>query len=360
MEMKKIDRAISRTIQQVVLLTTMGNEPDKGGVNGKAMVAMRQLLENETVGRSIVSDYTTKMQFIIPEIGDILNPSKYQIVNDDIKEGLQNILFGSGEKFSNQQVKTKVFLERLKEGRKVFIEEFLQSQINNLCSSMGIKKAPEAKFQNIDLKDEAEMNRVFTRLLELGVLDPEQAFHAMETGILPDTEEMDQAQEAFIKKRREGKYVPLIGGSPLSDESSTEKKSGGPNPNSYNNGRPDGSKKPKSSVVGSEFKIGVSALKYSVTSFGELLSTIENSLIKKMGINEASESQKDFFSSLAENIFQKFDRKDWSEKVSSVCENPEAFLLSIEETPVSEKVMEIADKYEVDEFQASLIYHSLK
>ena len=34
-EMKKIDMAIARTMQQAILLVTMGSEPDKGGVNQK-------------------------------------------------------------------------------------------------------------------------------------------------------------------------------------------------------------------------------------------------------------------------------------------------------------------------------------
>lgn len=34
-EMKKMDMAIARTMQQAILLVTMGTEPEKGGVNQK-------------------------------------------------------------------------------------------------------------------------------------------------------------------------------------------------------------------------------------------------------------------------------------------------------------------------------------
>ena len=39
-ELKNIDQAISRSIENVVLLVTMGNEPDKGGVNHRNLAAM--------------------------------------------------------------------------------------------------------------------------------------------------------------------------------------------------------------------------------------------------------------------------------------------------------------------------------
>ena len=93
-ELKKIDQAISRTIENVVLLITMGAEPDKGGINPHSLGAMQSLFQNESVGRVLVSDYTTKAEFIIPEVNKILGPQKYEIVNQDIREGLQNIIVG--------------------------------------------------------------------------------------------------------------------------------------------------------------------------------------------------------------------------------------------------------------------------
>jgi hypothetical protein len=71
-ELKKIDQAISRSIENVVLLVTMGNEPDKGGVNHKNLAAMQKIFRNQSVGRVLVSDYTTKANFIIPDINKVV------------------------------------------------------------------------------------------------------------------------------------------------------------------------------------------------------------------------------------------------------------------------------------------------
>lgn len=367
LELKKIDRAISRTIQQVVLLVTMGNEPEKHGINAKAMGAMRRLLENETVGRTIVSDYTTKMEFIIPEIGDILNPDKYKIVNEDIKEGLQNVLFGGGEeKFANQQTKVQVFLERLKEGRKAFVNNFLQPEIKRVCKEMGFKNYPTAKFQDIDLKDETQAKRIYTRLLELGILTPDQAFKAMETGVLPENEELLESQEKYIKERKSGKFTPLVGGGAFQDGESGNKKDS-PDPNNSNNGRPEGSNgvpqstKSVSPIGTSSAKdiFSLKGLEKTLKDFTNLIEASESGLRKENKIKRLNKNQKEYAYNLAENIFKTTIRKNWEEKLSKTIKNPKEELLNIE-VNVAEEIDDISDKYEIDGLQAALLYHSKK
>jgi hypothetical protein len=365
LELKKIDRAISRTVQQVVLLVTMGNEPEKHGINAKAMSAMRQLLENETVGRSIVSDYTTEMSFIIPEIGDILNPEKYKIVNEDIKEGLQNVLFGGGEeKFANQQTKVQVFLERLKEGRKAFINKFLLPEIKRVCKEMGFKNYPTPKFQDIDLKDETQMKRVYTRLLELGILTPEQAFHAMETGVLPEGNQLDGPQEKYVNQRKEGKFTPLVGGNNMAE---TGENGGSPDPNNSNNGRPEGtdgtpqSTKNVSPIGTSNAKdlFSLKGLELILKDFSGFVQKTEASLRKQNKVKKLNKKQKDFAYTLAENIFKTTIKPNWEEKLERTIKNPKEELLNIE-TNVVEGIDDISDKYEIDDLQAALLYHSKK
>ena len=97
MELKKIDQAIARSIENVVLLVTMGAEPDKGGVNHKALSAMQNIFKNQSVGRVLVSDYTTKAEFVIPDLKKVMGAEKYQVLDQDIKDGLQNILIGDSK-----------------------------------------------------------------------------------------------------------------------------------------------------------------------------------------------------------------------------------------------------------------------
>ena len=94
LELKKVDQAVTRTIENVILLITMGNTPDKGGINPNNLKAMQSLFANESIGRVLVSDYTTKAEFIIPDLNRVLGPEKYDIVDRDIKEALQNVVVG--------------------------------------------------------------------------------------------------------------------------------------------------------------------------------------------------------------------------------------------------------------------------
>lgn len=103
-----MDMAVSRTMQQAILLITMGAPPDQGGINQKNLAAMQELFKNESVGRVLIADYTTKAEFVVPKISELLDPRKYEVIDRDINMGLNNILVG-GEKFANQESKVEVF-----------------------------------------------------------------------------------------------------------------------------------------------------------------------------------------------------------------------------------------------------------
>ena len=204
--------AIARTMQQAILLVTMGSEPDKGGVNQKNLETMQTLFANESVGRVLIADYTTKAEFVVPKIADLLDAKKYEIFDRDIRLGLNNILFGEGEKFADTSVKVKIFIERLKQARETFIDEFLFPEIKNICKNLGFKNYPTPYFEDIDLKDSLSFAKVYTRLIELGVLTAEEGLTALETGKLPTQAESLESQEKFKSQRDLGYYQPLIGG----------------------------------------------------------------------------------------------------------------------------------------------------
>jgi hypothetical protein len=187
MELKKMDQAITRTVENVILLITMGADPDKGGVNANNLAAMQNLFKNESVGRVLVSDYTTKAEFIIPELNRVLGPDKYKILNEDIKQGLQNIVVGE-EKFNSTQVKAQIFIDRLKESRSGFLNDFLQKEIKRISKELGFRSYPDVRMKDIDMRDETQLMRVSTRLMELGILTPQQGmemFHKAMTLMLP-------------------------------------------------------------------------------------------------------------------------------------------------------------------------------
>ena len=170
-------------------------------------------------------DYTTKADFVIPDVNKILGPQKYEIVNQDIREGLQNIIVGK-ENYSSTQIKAQIFLERLKEARNAFVNDFIMPQVKMLCKNMGFRKYPTVKFQEVDIKDEVQFQRVITRLLEIGVISPEQGMQSIRTGLFPNADTLQPAQEKYVEDREKGMYNPLIGGVPLVEPPGAEEERG--------------------------------------------------------------------------------------------------------------------------------------
>lgn len=342
LELKKMDMAMTRVAQQIILLVTMGNEPDKHDINQNNITAMQKLLESQTVGRCIVSDYTTKAQFIIPDISSIIDPKKYEIVDRDINMSLNNILAGE-EKFANQKGKIDVFIARLEQGRQVFIDDFLKPEMIKVAEEMGFDSVPEPYFDDITLKDDINKMRVYNRLIELGILTPDQGLTAIQTGRLPSKEEMLEAQKEYKKVRDDGYYEPLVGGS------------------KSENGRPPGTEGIKQTTknVG---EIGKAEVQFDMVSIAnnmlianKLDVLIRKKLKSKFKLKELSEEQESLVPEIKNLILANHKPEDWISKVDLYCDKP----IDTDKSRVME-VQELAIKFQVNTSMAAILYASQK
>jgi hypothetical protein len=347
-EMRKIDMAIARTMQQIVLLVTAGAEPEKGGVNQKNLEALRRLFENQSVGRVLIADYTTKAEFVIPSIGELLDPKKYEVINQDINVGLNNV-FAGNDKFANQQQRVELFIARLEAGRQAFLCDFLIPEMKRIAKSVGFKNYPLPSFEDIELKDDTNRNKIYGRLMELGILTPEQGFKALETGKLPDPELMEEEQKAYKDKRDEGLYVPLVGGGKGGEDA----------------GRPEGSKAPQTtktiSPIGtSKASVDTPEERYSLMTVKDnmlLAQTLEKEVINVLKdihkIKKMSKLQKEVAASIVTQIMSNEEPSKWLTMVKTYCESPE----DRNQARVSE-VNKIAVAHEIDNYLASLLLAS--
>ena len=360
-ELKKIDQAICRTIENVILLITMGAKPDDGGINPQNLAAMQSLFQNESVGRVLVGDYTTKADFIIPDLRKVVGPDKYQIVNQDIKEGLQNIIVGD-ERYSNTQVKAEIFLERLKESRNAFLNDFLQDQVKMVCQNMGLRTYPTAKFEEIDIKDETQLQRVATRLLELGILTPEQGIEAIKTGIYPPSSELKEAQEEFSKEREQGLYNPLVGGMPaveapgaqeerdLKEKISKQKPPAGPaqpRPSTPTEvGRPAGAKE-----IERVSKEDIQEIIYKAESLGKYIKTKMKGSVGKQRLTKV---QQGLAEDLCESIICSTDIEEW-ESTAEACVGDHNRIAKLGALP---EILDVGENKSLALYPAALFYHS--
>jgi len=359
-ELKKIDQAISRSIENVVLLVTMGNEPDKGGVNHKNLAAMQTIFRNQSVGRVLVSDYTTKANFIIPDINKVVGPEKYATLNRDIEEGLQNILIGDS-KYADGKIKMKVFFQRLEEARNLFVNEFLNPEIRRVCKAAGLRAWPEVKFVKNDTLDDENLTKLAIRLMELGVLTPEQGMKVVHTGTFPNPKDMDSAQDKFKDEREKGHYLPLVNSINLYDgeeeapqEKPPQKGGGDPEPKdaqkiiSPSGGRPVGV---SNSNTFSKKNI-VEATKM-VDEF-ELRALRDFAL--KYGLDELDEEKGELVTRVCESIILAKEADDWDSTLAQVVENLDA----LTDLDISKKVLEVGANHQLDDLSSAILYHSTK
>jgi len=347
-EMKKMDMAITRTMQQAVLLITMGDTPDNGGINQKNLEAMRGLFENQSIGRVLIADYTTKAEFVIPEIGNLIGPEKYEVVDRDIQIGLNNILIGS-EKFANTSIKVQVFMERLKQARQTFITEFLVPEIRRISKDLGFKNYPEPVFEDIDLKDDVQYSRIYNRLMELGILTPEEGLKAIETGRLPTNEESLESQVKYKDLRDQGFYQPLIGGA----------QAGGAGRPSGSTGIPQSTKNVKPIGQGQQSKASIEE-KYSVLKIKENLSKAQKleeevgaKLREMHNLKKMSNQQKEIAEQISHIIIANENPENWNDKISDYISNP----VDSNEDAIKE-IQEIAYNHQLDSYISSILRHS--
>ena len=339
LEMKKMDMAVTRTTQQAILLVTMGTDPEKGGVNQKNLQAMQTLFENQSVGRVLIADYTTKAQFVIPDIGSLIGPEKYEVVDRDIQIGLNNILIGS-EKFANQSIKVQVFIERLKQGREVFLNEFLIPEIRRISKDLGFKNFPKPSFEDISLKDDVQYSRIYNRLIELGILTPEEGVQAIQTGRLPTSEESIESQQKLKNFKDQGFYQPIIGGGGA--------QAGRP---SGSTGIPQSTKNVK--PVGSNANFSVSKIKENILAAQNLEEEVKSAFRKKLNVKKLANQQKEDAEKISEIIIANEIPSDWTNKLQDYIEKP--IDQNLEQV---NNIQEIAVEHQVTNYIASLLYHS--
>ena len=342
-EMKKMDMAITRTTNQAILLITMGSELKDGSlnVNQRSIETMQKLFENQSVGKVLVSDYTTTAKFVIPDIASILDPRKYSVVNQDIQMGLNNILVGE-EKFANTSIKVQVFIERLKQGRDAFLNQFLVPEIKRVCRALGFKNYPEARFEEIELKDKTTWNRVVAQLLQYGVLTAEEGLEAIESGRLPEPDESVESQKKFKDLKEDGLYSPLIGGSQEA-------------------GRPEGAKSPqttkKVSPVGDNtvgnVKFSVEKIKENLLLAQKLESEVQEQLKLKYDNKRITNKIRSLSDEICKIVMANETPEKWIEKAGDYIVNP----IDTNNNKIKE-VQDIACEHQVDDYLASLLHAS--
>jgi len=361
MEMKNADRQIISSLDSMLLLLTMGGAKGRDGTelppNPEHMACMKTLFENKKAQRVLVADYTTKAEYVIPDIDKIIGKAKYEQVNEDIREGLQTV-FGGNETFSNSVTKVKIFCERLQKGQNIF-KRWLEDELSDVCKKMGFNAKPTVKLSSVSLEDDAQMFRVYTRMAELGFLTPEELFEATKNGMLPNSHESILSQRKFKKQKEEDIYFPQIFNNSQYNPLDADTGNNDKEPSANQVGRPpskdSGFNEVRQRRVGSIEQLSIKSLKDVLSEYDSLKEDTNSSFAKKYGIEEVSEKQKEITKSIAYNISKNYEIKDWKKAIEEVIEKK----IVLSNTDIENQIESICNDFELsDDFMGMLIYHS--
>ncbi len=346
LELKKMDMSLSRTVEHVLLLVTTGEKAEEwggGGINPQSVANLQNIFRNQTLGRVLVADYTTNAEWKIPDIAAILGPEKYKQVEKDIQEGLQSIFVGGEDKFANASIKAKIYSERMKEGQKAFLHDFLLPQVKMICEAMGFRDVPEIEFEQINIDDMSQRERVILRLAEIGILTPDETFTALESGVLPDKISNLKNQEEYKKARDKELYTPLIGGG--------KKEEGG-------EGRPAGGGTKK--TVKKVGKIGTTKAEVSASELAnmsvradQLVEQIERIFCLKQNVNELSPAMKDVAKAAAKVVIAHYEPRDWLNAAPAYLGKP----VEMNKT-IAALIDDTAMEFDTNDWEALLIWKS--
>lgn len=340
----KMDMELARKIEHAILLVTTGEGPNQfnggNGINQNNIARLQNLFSNQTLTRYLVADYTTKAQWLIPDVKEILGSEKYKVVTERIKEGLQSILTGD-DKFANAQIKAKIFIQRLEEGQQKFLN-FLMTEVQSICDTMGFRDVPSMAFRKIDLQDEAVLARIYTQLGQIGVLTAEQTVQAIEEGVLPNADEMETGQTAYKAARDKGLYEPLIGGQ--KDDGS------GPNgrPAGSGGGKQAGTR--KSTPKGTSKAFSMKAYTEHLRASQDLSAEVQKALRKKFKVEELNETQIGVANTLVKKIVTLESKGDWSKAIAKTIKEPPQI-----PSDIARELDDLRAEFEVDELDAGLL-----
>lgn len=319
MELRRMDEALASTIERVILLVTTGRAADQYNrvPPPDNLANLQNIFRNQTIGRVLVADYTTKAEWKVPDIKELLGKAKYEQVDKDIREGLQYMFFGE-EKFANASIKVKIFLETLKEGRRAFMDTFLIPEIKKVCETMGFRNVPELEFEQIALQDEALMARLYVQMGQLGLLTASEVNHALETGMLPTPEESLIHQEEYKAARTKGMYQPLA---PQQNDPNGRPAGTGGTPATRKVATPIGQSKAAEETP--PFHFGMVKIAENLNSMGSLRAAVEEALAKKWKIKDGlNDTQLIVAKGIAQSIIFNEEEAKWHKAIASYIKAP--------------------------------------
>ncbi|MFA5238286.1 MAG: hypothetical protein WC476_01085 [Phycisphaerae bacterium] len=171
--LREMDHATAEGMINTIVLFKLGN--DEFPAEPVELAVMQNLLETSSKAFELVWTHTLEVEFLNPG-WEALAPSKYEEVDQDIKNGLgmpQILISGEGDATASWVGVTgfTIQLERINHEIKRWMEE----EYRIIANENGFKESPKVRFNKIDLRDDKAFKNVVLQLRNGGLLDNQTA-----------------------------------------------------------------------------------------------------------------------------------------------------------------------------------------
>ena len=363
MEMRKSDAILARSIELSILVVTAGEKESEGGVDPVVMAALKNQFKNDKIGRVLVGDYTTKVQFVSPDIATLMGPQKYEDVNASISSGLMNIFFGE-QKFADSVNKLRAISKKVQNAQNLFLTKFLNPEIKRISKLMGFKAYPTAVMEPVRIDDQTNMMRIYAQLMQMGALSPKDGIELMESGILPKYDVMELNQDVYKKARDKGFFQPVQGGPFDAKEAakiSADFKAKQAK-QTQQAGRPAGTQSPQttkkvSQIGASEHDDAFSQKKLvsNTTKFHNLKKSFTLAYKDKFDIKKITASNRNDIDSKLLILSSQVSPEEWNESIAKYLE-PKVEDITLLDSDI--EIARISAEYDISTQDATILYHS--
>ncbi len=141
------------------------------------------LFANPTKTLTLFWNHTLQLEWIQPEVGELLNEKKYSFVNDEIRTayGILPLFTGTGQvsgSIGNNVLSFKGLEERVVNGQEIFLE-FAHREVELLKTALAVKWRVKVTFDPLNMRDEATFRQVLTQMVRDGMIDVRTAVETL-------------------------------------------------------------------------------------------------------------------------------------------------------------------------------------
>jgi len=190
------EQSALEAIKRTITLIKLGNTLEGFAPTPAKIARVADALAGGGQAHHLVWDDLIKGELIQPQLGDILDPQKYEAVNEDIFVSLglsQSVMQGDGS-YANSFLAVKLLLEKLETIRNQ-LAGWLMKELKVIAEALKFRTLPIVRFGKMNLRDENVERKLILDLYDRGILSKQALLDYFDEDFEVELERKKQEKE---------------------------------------------------------------------------------------------------------------------------------------------------------------------